>query len=206
MLTQNKTLKFVSTVVIVCFLGFQVTCLLPRAAFAGADSDLKRIEYKHYFRGNYAKAIAELRQFLDRTDLKSDQIREAREFLAASLIMTGSSADGKTQFLEVLRKDSDYKGPDPGVFKPIVISTFNQAKSEYASAVIRTAPDTGVAGAAKSASDAATPAPGKPVYKKWWFYATMGVVVLAIAGAAAGGGDDPPPADKGRITIGIEVQ
>jgi hypothetical protein len=204
MLTESKTLKAVSTVVMICFLGFQATCWLPTEAFADAGSDLKKIEYKYYFRGNYAKAIAELKRFLDRKDLSDKQITEAREYLAASYIVTGSSADGKAQFLEILRADSAYKGPDPGVFKSIVVSTFDQAKSEYASAVIRTAPDTGVKTGAGSKTDA-TATEGKPVYKKWWFYATMGVVLLAIAGAASGGGDEPPPADTGRVTVGVVV-
>ncbi|MFQ5510281.1 MAG: tol-pal system YbgF family protein [Candidatus Krumholzibacteriia bacterium] len=205
MLRQSRGLKVVSTVVMICFFGFQATCLFPREALAGADTDLKRIEYKYYFRGDYTKAISELRQFLEREDVADEQVREAREYLAASLIMTGASDEGKAQFLKLLKKDGAYKGPDPGVFKSIVVSTFDQAKSEYASAVIRTAPDTGITSAADSSTEAAAPA-GKPVYKKWWFYATMGVVLLAIAGAASGGGDNAPPADTGRVTVGIQVQ
>ena len=204
MLTESKPVKAVSTVVMICFLGLQATCWLPTEALADAGSDLKKIEYKYYFRGNYPKAIVELKSFLKRKDLSDKQITEAREYLAASFIVTGSSADGKGQFLEILKKDSAYKGPDPGVFKSIVISTFDQAKSEYASAVIRTAPNTGVRVGAGSNADAATTA-GKPVYKKWWFYATMGVVLLAIVGAASGG-DEPPPADTGRVTVGVLVQ
>ena len=204
MLTQNKTFKVISTVVLMCFSSFQATCLLPGEALATAGSDLKRIEYKHYFRGNYTKAIVELREFVKRKDLEDGQMREAREYLAASLIMTGSSAEGKSEFLKLLKKDGSYKGPDPGVFKPIIISTFEQARSEYASAVIRTAPDPGPGGVTTSTADPVTTA-GKPVYKKWWFYATMGAVLLAIAGAASGSGDDPPPSDTGTVTIGIDI-
>lgn len=204
MLTQNKTFKIISAVVMICFSSFQATCLLPGEALANAGSDLKKIEYKYYFRGNYTKAIAELREFIKRKNLEDGQIREAREYLAASLIMTGSSAEGKSEFLKLFKKDSSYKGPDPGVFKPIIITTFEQARSEYKSAVIRTVPDPGPASAATSTADPVT-TENKPVYKKWWFYATMGAVLLVVAGAASGGGDDPPPSDRGTVTIGINI-
>ena len=205
-LLQRVPMRVFSSIVLVCFLGFQMTCFLPQDAQANAAADLKKIEYKYYFRGNYQKAITEFRAFLERSDLGQSEIVEAREYLAASLILSGTSEQGKDQYLKLLKMDKSYKGPDPSVFKPIIIATFDEAKAEYASIVIRSVPD-GDMSATNAASTNALEKQGKPLYKKWWFYATMAAVLLVVAGAAGSGGDDePPPArDTGTVTIEVNV-
>ena len=205
-IVQSKSMKALSSIILVCFLGFQVTCFLPVDAYAGsAADDLKQIEYKYYFRGNYQKAIEELRSFLERSDIGTAEMVEAREYLAASLILSGSSKQGKEQYLKLLDLDNVYKGPDPSVFKPVIIATFDEAKAEYASMVIRSVPESvAVSDAAPSTEPEFKK--GKPIYKKWWFYATMAAVVLVVAGAAASGSDEAAQdTDKGTVTVGVEV-
>jgi tetratricopeptide (TPR) repeat protein len=205
-LLKKMSMKTLSSIVLVCFLGFQATCFLPRSAYAGAADDLKKIEYKYYFRGDYEKAISELRAFLERSDLTSPEIIEAREYLAASLILSGASQQGKDQYLELLKMDSSYKGPDPSVFKPIIIATYDEAQAEYASMVIRSVPEAQPTDATTSSSPA-TEATGKPLYKKWWFYMTMAAVILIVAGAAGSGDDEAaPPKDTGTVTVEVGVQ
>jgi hypothetical protein len=197
--------KAVSPFVAVCFLSLQLAVVLPPAAHAGAADDLKQIEYKHYFRGNYTKAIAELKSFLARDNLAPEVIVEAREYLAASLVMTGSTEEAKAQYMTLLNMDASYAGPDPSVFKSIVVSTYNEAKAEYASAVIRNVPDTALSDAA-AGSAATEQLGGKPFYKKWWFYATMGAVLLLVVGAAGGGGDDGGgTTESGRIVVEVDA-
>jgi len=199
-------MKALSSIILVCFLGFQVTCFLPVDAHAGtAADDLKQIEYKYYFRGNYQKAIEELRSFLERSDIGTAEIVEAREYLAASLILSGSSEQGKEQYLKLLELDNAYKGPDPSVFKPVIIASFDEAKAEYASIVIRSVPETvAVSDAAPSTEPEIKK--GKPIYKKWWFYATMAAVVLVVAGAAGSGSEEAAQdKDRGTVTVGVEV-
>lgn len=205
-LHESRSMKIISPILILCFLGFQATCLLPQEAHASATDDLKRIEYKYYFRGNYEKAIEEFRAFLKRKDLTPTVVVEAVEYLAASLILSGASEQGKNQYMQLLKMDSSYEGPDPSVFKPIIIATYQEAKNEYASMVIRSVPD--------KATPSAEPMPasvvkeeGKPIYKKWWFYATVGAVLLVAAGAAgSGGGDDAPPRETGTVTVDVGIQ
>ena len=206
-LFRTLSMKGLSSVVLVCFLTLQATAFLPQNAVAAASDDLKTIEYKYYFRGNYEKAITELRAFLKRKDLTSEQIVSAREYLAASLILSGATESGKEQYMELLRMDSAYAGPDPSVFKPVIISTFDDAKAEYASLVIRNVPETATADGASSSTEPVEKK-GKPVYKKWWFYATMAAVVLVVAGAAGSGGDTSQntPRDTGTVTVEVGVQ
>lgn len=207
-LFRTVWMKGISSVVSLCFLAIQVTAFVPNSAIAAsAADDLKTIEYKYYFRGNYEKATTELRAFLKRSNLSGAEVMEAREYLAASLILSGATEAGKEQYMELLRMDSAYKGPDPSVFKPVIISTYEEAKTEYASLVLRTIPETTETG---NASSSAVPSDkkGKPLYKKWWFYATMAAVLLVVAGAAGSGGDEsqPPPRDTGTVTVEVGVQ
>jgi hypothetical protein len=206
-LFRNTSAKILSSFVLVCFLALQVTCFLPSGAHAStAADDLKKIEYKYYFRGNYEKAITELRAFLGRSDLGQPQIIEAREYLAASLILSGAVDSGKDQYLKLLEMDGSYKGPDPSVFKSVIIAAYDEAKTEYASMIIRTVPETEPSVAAAPTTEAVTDK-GKPLYKKWWFYATMAAVLIVVAGAAGSGGDEdaPPARDTGTVTIEVDV-
>ena len=205
-LRLSRSAKATSMVVAICFLTIQVTCFLPSDVFASNKDDLKNIEYKYYFRGNYDKAISELKSFLERKHLSKAETVEAREYLAASLIMTGASTAGKEQYLKLLKMDSAYKGPDPGVFKPMIVSTFEEAKAEYASAVIRNVPDD-VVSSDGATTEATETKDGKPIYKKWWFYVGIGAALLIVAGAASGGGGggDVPP-ETGSVTVGVDIQ
>lgn len=204
-LIKNPVAKGIMSLVAFCFLCLQVVCVLPGEAHAGAKDELKTIKYKYYFRGNYDKAITELQSFLDQKALDRSLVVEATEYLAASLILSGATPEGKAQYVELLKEDANYPGPDPSVFKSMIVSTYNEAKAEYASMVIRTVPDTAMLdGAAASMPDAA--APGKPIYKKWWFYATMGAVLLVV-GAAVGGssGEEEVAQDRGTVKVGVVI-
>lgn len=199
----GRTTRALAPFVAVCFLSMQLVAVLPAPVHAGAQDDLKQIEYKYYFRGNYNKAITELKTFLERPGLGPEVIVEAREYLAASLVMTGATDEAKSQYMKLLKSDPSYPGPDPSVFKAIVVSTYNEAKEDYASAVILNVPDSAVSGATGGA--AVPEMAGKPFYKKWWFYVTIGAALLLVAGAAGGGGDDGGSADTGRVVIGVET-
>ena len=207
---EGKTMRTMSRLVLFCFLSLQVICTFPSPALADAAKDLKQIEYKYYFRGNYEEAIEAFRAFLEREDLTEAQIVEAREYLAASLILSGATEQGKLEFRKLLKMNNEYQGPAPSVFKSVIVATYDEARSEFASMVIRTVPEKAVAGVATNSQ---TPAnnvttEGKPLYKKWWFYATMGVVFIALAGAAGGGSSDDGGGtpDTGRVTIEIQTQ
>ena len=201
---QTKSVKILVSFVLVCFTACQLMTPIDAYAASAAD-DLKKIEYKYYFRGNYEKAINELRTFLERADLDPSQVVEAREFLAASLILSGNAEAGKDEYLKLLQTDSSYNGPDPAVFKPVIVASFDEAKSEYAALVIRSVPDATASTGASSTTEA-TEKPGKPIYKKWWFYATMAAVLVVVAGAAGSGGDEAAPArDTGTVTVEVNV-
>jgi tetratricopeptide (TPR) repeat protein len=205
-LRLGSTMRALSSVVAFCFISFQLMCLVPATALADSARDLRTIEYKYYFRGNYEKAIEELELYLKRKDLGKAEIVEAREYLAASLILTGSSDKGKDQFLKLINADSSYEGPDPSVFKSIIVTTYKDARTEYASMIIKNAPRTEVAGsAASSQSPAATK---KPIYKKWWFYVGVGAALILVAGAASSSGGDEggTPVDTGSVTIEVDVR
>ena len=208
-LLQNRWLRMLSPVVAVCFLSVQLAAWFPADALADAADDLKNIEYKYYFRGDYDKAIEALQQYLERDDLTPAQTVEAREYLAASYIMSGATPAGKSQFLEILKADPSYAGPDPSVFKSAIVTAFEDAKAEYASSVIRNVPDAAMEGDVATASTTSE-STGKPIYKKWWFYVTMGAVLLVIAAAAGGGGEDEGgdnrPADTGTVTVDVDIR
>jgi hypothetical protein len=197
--------RTVSAAVALVFLTFQSVTMMPAAASADEASDLKDIEYKHYFRGNYERAIEELRSYLERENLRPAQIVEAKEYLAASLILTGKTAEGKARYVELLKMDAAYPGPDPSVFKAVIIDTYEEARAEYVSTVIRTVPET----TATQSTGADKPVPvstsSSPFYKKWWFYATMGAVALVIAGAASSADGDTTPQERGTVTVDVDV-
>jgi len=203
-LIRNPMAKGIMSLVTFCFLCLQVVCVLPGEAHAAAKDELKTIKYKYYFRGNYDKAITELNTFLEQKPLDHALAVEAREYLAASLILSGATSQGKAQYMTLLKEDANYPGPDPSVFKSMIVSTYEEAKAEYSSMVIRTVPDTAMPeAAAESLPDAK---PGKPIYKKWWFYATMGAVLILVAGAAAGSGEEEPAArETGSVNIGVDI-
>jgi hypothetical protein len=92
------------------------------------------------------------------------------------------------------------------VFKSEIVTAFNEAKAEYASIVIRTVPEPGATGAAASTVQTGTEQ-GKPIYKKWWFYAGVAAVLLAAVGVAGSGGGDEaqPPRDTGTVTVEVDV-
>jgi hypothetical protein len=208
MLSINRTKRATAATMALVFTVFQVALFWPvGVAAAGADDDLKNIQYKYYFRGDYGRAITELRSYLERPDLTSAQEVGAREYLAASLIMSGNSAAGKSEYIKILKLDSTYTGPDPGVFKAVVVSTYQEAHAEYASNVIRNVPDDVVTSEGTPVEAGTPEQPGKPIYKKWWFYAAAGAVLLIVAGAASGSktGDDEP-ASTGTVTVDVGVQ
>jgi len=205
-LFQNMSIKVTSSIVVACFLGLQTVSFFPRHAYAAsASDDLKKIEYKYYFRGNYAKTIAELRTFLQRRDIGKTEIIEAREYLAASLLLSGSPAEGKKEFMEILKTDAKYEGPDPSVFKSEIVTAFGEAQAEYASIVMRSVSDPKSTDAVTSSVQTET-GKSKPLYKKWWFYAGMAAALLVVAGAVGSGSDDTqPPRDTGTVTVEVDV-
>lgn len=209
-IAAGNSRRITSLTAVFFLLAFQVICAFPASANTGqGDTDhgeqLKEIEYKYYFRGDYGRAIAELRAYLQRDGLSTAQRIEATEFLAASLILTGSTGEGKALYLNLIKNNRDYDGPDPSVFKPIVVSTYEEVRDEYASMVIRTVPDE--RGTPDQSSGAAQPqTTRKPFYKKWWFYASAAAVVLVLAGAAGAGQEEEPSPDTGQVTVGIEVR
>jgi hypothetical protein len=204
----RQTVPLVSPLLIFCFLFIQFTAALPHEVRAEVQDELKQIEYKYYFRGKYNEAIEALRALLERQDLEPPVRREAREFLAASLILTGLNAEGKDEYLKILNQDASYAGPDSGVFQDEVIAVFNEAKVEYASMVIQraTAIETSREPAEAGPLPAEVAVEEKPFYKKWWFYTAIGAVVLVAAAAGAKEDDAPPAArDTGTVTVGIVV-
>jgi hypothetical protein len=203
----NRIVPLVSPIVIFCLVFIQVAGLMPRAALAEVSAELKEIEYKYYFRGKYEEAITALQAMLEARELELSEQREAREFLAASLILTGSAQAGKDQFLKILNQDGTYAGPDAGVFQPNIIAVYKEAKVEYASLVIQQAGEIQSASdPAETESAVAYPTEGKPIYKKWWFYTAIGVVVLVAAAAAAQEEEVPENWETGTVSVGVAVQ
>jgi hypothetical protein len=179
------------------------------SAFAGAPADdLKQIEYRYYFRGRYPQAVEALQTFLARVDVTGDVARRAREFLAASHVLAGSPAAGKDAFARLIGDDAAYAGPDPAVFRREVVDVYDVARAEHAALTLQNA-----APAAPDSTSATPPAPatvaeaaGKPIYKKWWFYAGAATLAGVVAGVAASGGDDAAPAPSGTLVVGVRVQ
>jgi hypothetical protein len=199
---DSSITKVVSTLLVVCLVALHV----PAAALVddSPSDDLKTIQYKYYYRGQYKEAVDALKTFLARTDLTRDVEVSAREFLAASYILSGQSDKGKEQFLRLLNEDDQYTGPDTTVFKAEVVDAFETTRDALASVKLRTAPDTGEEGVATAAAE-----PSKPIYKKWWFYVGLAAVVLVVAAAASPQEEDEPqgpPAPTGTVTVGVRVR
>ena len=190
---------------------FVSTVVAPLTAIAGtASDDLKQIEYKYYFRGKYQQAIESLQTFLARVDLTEADATRAREVLAASYVLGGAPMMGKQVFGELIAKDPTYPGPDPNVFKLEVVDAYAQARTEYTELTLMTAPSSSGRsndkGAAAVPSDPSVAQAGKPIYKKWWFYAGAVALIAGIGVAASSGGDGgSPPADTGGVTVGVTV-
>ncbi|HEX5131004.1 MAG TPA: hypothetical protein VFX92_00805 [Candidatus Krumholzibacteria bacterium] len=181
--------------------------LTPYVACAGtASDDLKQIEYRYYFRGKYQQTIESLQTFLARVDLSPAETLRAREVLAASYVLGGAPAMGKEVFARIITTDPAYPGPDPGVFKLEVVNVYAEARSEYAAMTLKTVPAQVAADTSSTSTVPAGPVvSGKPIYKKWWFYAGA-ATLLAVAGVAASGGSDASnPAASGSVNVGVRL-
>jgi len=196
--------KAFSVLLVVCIMALHVpvSALTPQKAPA---EELKQIQYKYYFRGKYEEAIDALQTFLSRSDVPGDVERSAREYLAASYILSGKSDKGKDQFLRLLNEDERYAGPDPATFKAEVVEAFTSTRDALASVKLRTAPDSGGSDVS-SATHAEEPS--KPIYKKWWFYAGLAAALLIVAAATSEKEEEPqePPAPTGTVSVGVRVR
>lgn len=203
--------RVISAVLIVVMFATQVG-LAPSAYAGSPPDDLKTIQYKYYFRGKYAEAVVKLQTFLARTDLAAEVALSAREFLAASLVLSGSPEQGRSEFMAIIADMPAYAGPDPAVFKSVVVSNYNEARAQYASARLRQAPskddddDDSLAGAAAGGGASVA---SRPLYKQWWFYAgiaTVLVVLGAVSSEKSDGSDPVPNANTGTITVGVTIR
>jgi hypothetical protein len=200
----RPTTRTISLLVVLCLLALHAPALTSNASATEAADDLKQIQYKYYFRGKYSEAIDALRLFLARADLRGADIVTAREFLAASYVLSGAANDGKAQFLKMLNADPQYAGPDPAVFKPEVVNTYVEARDDLAAARLRTPP---IVESNSVATDVASAPPSTPIYKKWWFYAGLAAVVVVL-GAASAKEEEPEEENStssGTVTIGVRV-
>lgn len=203
---SRRATKTISSIVVVCLVVLQVVGLTPGTWAATAGDDLKQIQYKYYFRGNYDQAIESLRIFLARTDLNESEVVAAREFLAASYILSGAADSGKEQFLKMLNADAQYAGPDPAVFKPEVINVYAAARDELAASRLRTAPP-GELG--EVSQEIPVTESSKPIYKKWWFYAGLAALVVVVGAVSSQGGEaeeDKPAPNTGTVSVGVQIQ
>lgn len=184
-----------------------VSASYPARAGTPAD-DLKQIEYRYYFRGRYQQTIEALQTYLARMDLAPADTFRAREVLAASYVLGGAPAMGKEVFMQIILADPAYDGPDPGVFKLEVVNVYAGARSDYAARMLTTVPAQDMAsGDDRDDALAAVEPAGKPIYRKWWFYAGTAAVLLAVGAAAGAGDDDPAPAPaSGSVAVGVRIQ
>ncbi len=179
----------------------------PAGASAGSPGDdLKRIEYRTYFRGRYAEAIEALTMFLARTDLEAGHVRRAREFLAASFVLSGRPDEARALYRTMLRDDPDWSGPDPNVFRPEVIAVFSSVREEALAlrdgALAHDAP----AALAQDGASEGAAAASKPLWKKWWFWgAVVGVLVIAGSAGSSDSGDASAP-QRGTVDVGVTVR
>ena len=197
----NKT---ISSVIIACLVMAQVMGLSPGARAEAAD-DLKQIQYKYYFRGKYVQAIEALRTFLARTDIGEAETITAREFLAASYILSGAPDLGREQYVKIFAINELYAGPDPAVFKAEVIEVYDSARDEVAAARLRNAPEGDPVKAAAAVPETKS---SKPIYKKWWFYVGL-AAALVVVGAATSKEEEPekiPVASTGTVSVGVQVR
>jgi hypothetical protein len=204
MIDQRRTAAIVLIVTMLAALALPAEVV---SAGTPAD-DLKQIEYRYYFRGKYQQAIEALQTYLARVDLTEADTTRAREFLAASYVLGGAPAMGKEVFAQIIAARPSYAGPDPTVFKLDVVNAYAQAKSEYAALALQNPPVTAGQGAtAPTESAAASPTPGKPIYKKWWFYAGAAVALIAVGAAASGtDGGAGTTSPTGTVDVGVIVR
>lgn len=196
--------RLVAAIVIVC-VGALNAPVAVKATGDTAVEDLKQILYKYYFRGRYEETIDALVTFLAREDIDRELAVSAREFVAASYVLSGNPSGGRDQFLRLLNENQNYTGPDPAVFKTEVIDAFTATRDAWIAAKMRTAPDT--TGESEIPTAVATES-RSPIYKKWWFYAGIAAAAAIVAFAAAPGGDDgsAAPAPTGTIAVGVRIQ
>jgi hypothetical protein len=190
----------------ICLVIVQVGALAPAAQGGAPADDLKQIQYRYYFRGKYDQAVTELQTFLARTDLDSDVTRSAREFLAASHVLSGNVEAGREIFLKMLNEDPEYPGPDPATFREEVVAEWSSARDMYASNRIRNA--TAVDATTSPEQQVAAVSQGKPIYKKWWFYAAGAATLILIAGAISSEKSDggSPAGETGSVSVGVTVR
>lgn len=202
--SPNNLSKGIAAVLVVVMVVTQIAWL-PRELVAGTPAgDLKKIQYKYYFRGKYEQAVGMLQTFLARTDLEPAHVERAREFLAASHVLSGNADEGRKIFLEMLERNPRYAGPDAATFKPSVVGAWSEARDLYASRRIREAPAPAIDGAGPI--DVAAESGGKPIYKKWWFYAGLVSAALVLGALSSKEEDATVPADDGSIRVGVTVQ
>jgi hypothetical protein len=201
---NSPAIKIISAVLSVCMLALHAPAGAITAEKA-PDEALKQIQYKYYFRGQYQEAISSLQTFLARTDLTREQAVSAREFLAASYVLSGQSEKGKEQFLQLLTEVEQYTGPDPTRFKQEVVDAFDSTRDAYLAVKLRT-PSHGPGGTGDANAVAA--GDSKPIYKKWWFYVGLAAVVLVAAAAASPKEDesDTTSGPTGTVTVGVQVR
>ena len=201
----SSVTKFISVLLVVCIAAFHVPAeaLTPKKS---PEDDLKQIQYNYYFRGKYAEAIDALNVFLERGDVDKNLEISAREFLAASYILSGEKSKGKDQFLQILNEHEQYAGPDPTKFKAEVVDAFTTTRDALAAVRLRSAPDTGAAdGAARTASEESS----KPIYKKWWFYVGLAAALVVVAAATSPKEEEEPgdpPAPTGTVSVGVRIR
>jgi hypothetical protein len=179
--------------------------LTPDAWATTAGDDLKQIQYKYYFRGKYEQAIESLSTFLARIDLSESNVVAAREFLAASYILSGAAKLGREQFLKMLNADAQYAGPDPAVFKPEVIDIYASARDELAASRLRTAPPGELGDVSQ---EVLVTESSKPIYKKWWFYAGLAVLVVVVGAVSSQEEEaaEKPAPNTGTVSVGVQIR
>jgi len=203
-LLSKSPCKPISWIIIVSMVIVQMGWFASDAIAGTPDEDLKTIQYRYYFRGKYVESITQLQTFLARTDLDVVHERSAREFLAASYVLSGDAEQGQNTFVDLVLADEGYFGPDASVFKESVVAVYVLARDQVAAVRLRQAP------VAVTNSGNAVPTleqPGRPIYKKWWFYAGIATALL-IAGSSAGEKEDgtTPTGDRGSVSVGVTVQ
>jgi hypothetical protein len=201
---DSSLCRSIATALVICLVAVHI----PTPLFAGqksASEDLKQIQYKYYFRGKYTEAIDVLKTFLARTDVPKEVEVSAREFLAASYVLSGSEDKGKDQFLRLLNENEQYAGPDPAVFRTEVVDAYVSTRDTLAAVKLRTAPDTENDGYDPVAAASSR---SKPVYKKWWFYAGLVAVLVVVAAAASPKEEETPEpaAPAGTVSVGVRIQ
>jgi hypothetical protein len=196
--------KPISWIIIVTMVVVQIGWFASDVTAGTPDEDLKTIQYRYYFRGKYVESITQLQTYLARTDLDIAHERSAREFLAASYVLSGDAEQGQSTFVDLVLADEAYAGPDASVFKESVVAAYIVARDQVAAVRLRQAPVTVADGAN---IDPTLEKIERPIYKKWWFYAGIATALL-IAGSIAGEKeDDPAPAaDRGSVSVGVTVR